>query len=425
MGVPLPSLHAAPWRLEQCLRSRRGGTLLAQARKQSKKSRKQGQELEPAESEASTSVPRIVLESLESNLPSAPSPSSRPSRLQESSPGEIYPVFAPQPGASAPWRWDDGGEEPPEKATTSEEADAPRWNPRTGFMKTSAELAAEAEVAASTATASSPASSSSASSTPSAAASASTSSSSGPGLAPAPSTAPPAASPRTAPTPVEVTFTAPSAPPSPTPLPAVSKNAVLGSALATAFWMTVIAIFIRQYAALNAATAMGTDPQAVAALLRWPEGFESPLDAGVAVAAAAAVTGARQALLAVWTDLRVATDRSNAQILTPLNPIDVLVVALASGIPEELLFRGALVPASFPDWRGVLLAAALFGVLHNTGGRNPAFAAWAGAVGAVYGAAYVATGNIWVPAAAHVAANAASAFIWRSARAEEQQGAKK
>lgn len=106
-----------------------------------------------------------------------------------------------------------------------------------------------------------------------------------------------------------------------------------------------------------------------------------------------------------------------SQVLTPLSAADVVLVALASGIPEELLFRGALIPASFPDWRGVLIAAVIFGALHNSGGRNPAFALWAGAVGAVYGAAYVATGNIWVPAVAHAAANMASAFVWRSQRA--------
>lgn len=59
---------------------------------------------------------------------------------------------------------------------------------------------------------------------------------------------------------------------------------------------------------------MGTDPEAVAALLRWPSGFESFADVAVAAGAAAAVTAARQALLGVWGDLREATDRSNAQV---------------------------------------------------------------------------------------------------------------
>jgi hypothetical protein len=76
--------------------------------------------------------------------------------------------------------------------------------------------------------------------------------------------------------------------------------------------------------------------------------------------------------------------------------------------------RGAIIPASFPDWRGVLLSGAVFGLLHNSGGRNPAFAAWAGAVGCLYGGLFVVSHNIWVPATAHVAANFASAAVWKA-----------
>ncbi|GIL72217.1 hypothetical protein Vretifemale_2599 [Volvox reticuliferus] len=94
-------------------------------------------------------------------------------------------------------------------------------------------------------------------------------------------------------------------------LPAVSRNAVLSSALGTGFWMAVLAVFVRNYAALNSAAAMGTDPAAVEALLKWAVGPESLTDVGVAAAAAAVVTGARLALMAIWADLREATDRSN------------------------------------------------------------------------------------------------------------------
>ena len=41
--------------------------------------------------------------------------------------------------------------------------------------------------------------------------------------------------------------------------------------------------------------------------------------------------------------------------------------------------------------RGVLIAGGAFGLLHNNGGRNWAFAAWASAVGVVYGAAFLYT----------------------------------
>lgn len=39
-----------------------------------------------------------------------------------------------------------------------------------------------------------------------------------------------------------------------------------------------------------------------------------------------------------------------AQVLAPLSPADVLLVAGLPAVSEELLFRGALVPAIYPDW---------------------------------------------------------------------------
>ena len=41
--------------------------------------------------------------------------------------------------------------------------------------------------------------------------------------------------------------------------------------------------------------------------------------------------------------------------------------------------------------RGVLLAGVAFGLLHNNGGRNWAFAAWASLVGIAYGATFLYT----------------------------------
>lgn len=62
--------------------------------------------------------------------------------------------------------------------------------------------------------------------------------------------------------------------------------------------------------------------------------------------------------------------------------------------------------------RGAVLSAAVFGALHNSGGRNWTFAAWAGAVGLLYGAAFIGTQDLLVPMGAHCLANYASAAIW-------------
>ena len=58
------------------------------------------------------------------------------------------------------------------------------------------------------------------------------------------------------------------------------------------------------------------------------------------------------------------------------------------------------------------MSAAIFGLLHNSGGRNLAFASWAGAVGLLYGAVFLYTQDVLVPAGAHCLANYASATLW-------------
>jgi membrane protease YdiL (CAAX protease family) len=296
------------------------------------------------------------------------------------------------------WGWTAGGaaaEAPPE----------PKWNPRTGFMKTRAQVEAEQRAAEAAGGGSSISSISSSSSGSSGAATESTS----------------------APTAAAATTTSSSGSQQPpaagAQLPAVTRSQVLSSCAGTSAALAVIAAVIRAYADKSAAAALGTDPDLVQALLRLPAGFEHlPTDTGVMLAAAGAVTAVRLVLLEKWGALAEATNASNRQVLTPLNLADVALISLLTGASEELLFRGALIPASWPDWRGALLAAAVFGALHQNGGRNAAFAAWAGAVGALYGAAFLYTGNIWVAAGAHALANFSSAAVWKSRNGSSSGG---
>jgi membrane protease YdiL (CAAX protease family) len=199
-----------------------------------------------------------------------------------------------------------------------------------------------------------------------------------------------------------------------------SRSRVLSSCLGTAASLAVIGALLRAYAAragAGAAAALGADPAALDALLSLPAGFGTPTDAAVVAAGVVGVTGARLALLGAWPEFREATDASNRQVLTNLNWTDVALVSAATGASEELLFRGGLLPAACPDWRGALLAGAVFGLLHNSGGRNASFAAWAGGVGVLYGGAYLYTQNLWVPIAMHVLNNGASAAAWLAGRA--------
>jgi membrane protease YdiL (CAAX protease family) len=88
-------------------------------------------------------------------------------------------------------------------------------------------------------------------------------------------------------------------------------------------------------------------------------------------------------------------------LLGPLTGREILILALASSIGEELLFRGALLP-----WMGVWLQAAVFAALHIGPGRR--FLPWtasAFALGVAFGWLARWTGNLGGPIAAHFAIN--------------------
>ena len=61
-----------------------------------------------------------------------------------------------------------------------------------------------------------------------------------------------------------------------------------------------------------------------------------------------------------------------------------------------------------------------FGLLHNSGGRNLAFAAWASLVGILYGGAFLYTQDICVPMVAHSLANAAAGVLWRQGQVTKE-----
>jgi len=84
-------------------------------------------------------------------------------------------------------------------------------------------------------------------------------------------------------------------------------------------------------------------------------------------------------------------------LLGPLTGKEIAILALASSIGEELLFRGALLP-----WFGVWIQAAVFAVLHIGPGKR--FLPWtlsAFVLGVAFGALALWTGNLGGPIAAH------------------------
>ena len=88
-------------------------------------------------------------------------------------------------------------------------------------------------------------------------------------------------------------------------------------------------------------------------------------------------------------------------LLGPLTGQEIIILALASSIGEEILFRGALLP-----WVGVWLQALVFALLHVGPGRR--FLTWtlsALVLGIAFGWLAVWTGSLGGPIAAHFAIN--------------------
>lgn len=102
-----------------------------------------------------------------------------------------------------------------------------------------------------------------------------------------------------------------------------------------------------------------------------------------------------------------------ATLLGPLKPVDVLILAVTSGVAEELFFRGFLqqvLTERLFDGNGILglvVAAFAFGLMH-IGPNWKVFWPWtvmAIVMGFVIGGAYLFTGNLLAPIIAHFTIN--------------------
>ncbi len=152
-------------------------------------------------------------------------------------------------------------------------------------------------------------------------------------------------------------------------------------------------------------------------LLVWHDLWETPqvLDVGLGLGVGLATVAATGVLEkhAQW-----ARDLSGEfrKILGRLSPGQVLVFALASGIGEEVFFRGFLQQAlsdlafggEATGWAlGLVVSSVIFGMLH-VGPDRSKFLPWtimALVLGVAFGALYLYTGNILGPIIAHFTIN--------------------
>lgn len=120
---------------------------------------------------------------------------------------------------------------------------------------------------------------------------------------------------------------------------------------------------------------------------------------GLAVAAATIWLSRQVTERTRWGD---ALGRELAEMLGKRSARECVVLAVASGVAEEVFFRGALQPVL-----GWLLASLVFGLVHFVPKRE--LLPWTGfalIAGLVLGALFESTGNLVAPIVAHVGINA-------------------
>jgi membrane protease YdiL (CAAX protease family) len=100
----------------------------------------------------------------------------------------------------------------------------------------------------------------------------------------------------------------------------------------------------------------------------------------------------------VWDDLLTPFGKS-------LTLAEISVLALLSGISEEIFFRGA-VQGEF----GIVAASVLFGLLHPL---NVSYVIWASSVGLAFGLLYQLTGSLLPPIICHGGYNLAALLYLR------------
>jgi CAAX protease family protein len=95
----------------------------------------------------------------------------------------------------------------------------------------------------------------------------------------------------------------------------------------------------------------------------------------------------------------------------------IVVLGVASGIGEELFFRGLLTEAF-----GIIASSLAFGVVHQLGGRvRWIWAGWATVMGVLFGTLFLATGSLLGPILAHTFINVANLRFLRDTDVEPKK----
>jgi membrane protease YdiL (CAAX protease family) len=122
-------------------------------------------------------------------------------------------------------------------------------------------------------------------------------------------------------------------------------------------------------------------------------------------------------LMTQFTELGESLADTLGESLMGIGRAEAILLALASGIAEEMFFRGALQPAV-----GWFLASLIFGACHFLPRKELAlWSLYAVGMGGVLGGLYLNTGHLIAPIAAHVVVNGVN--LPRLARRAEERAA--
>jgi membrane protease YdiL (CAAX protease family) len=133
-------------------------------------------------------------------------------------------------------------------------------------------------------------------------------------------------------------------------------------------------------------------------------GTVEPLDALIG-AACGALLWLAIPLLRLSARMRAFWDQVLVPFSRTLTTADIVVLALLSGVSEELFFRGVLLPET-----GLVASSVLFGLLHAA---NPVYFGWATLTGAGLGVLALATDSLAAPVTAHAVYNLGAFLVLR------------
>ncbi|KAJ1704243.1 hypothetical protein LUZ63_004022 [Rhynchospora breviuscula] len=185
-----------------------------------------------------------------------------------------------------------------------------------------------------------------------------------------------------------------------------SRSAVLQACFFTSAALLLLGVLIRQVSHLACINGL---PILDATEVKF--GFEI-WHIELVLALVVLISSSRYILLKAWPDFAESSEAANQQVLSSLEPVDLVLVAFLPGISEEFLFRGGLMPIFGLDWKSALASGAIFGILHLSGGRKYSYTIWATIVGFAYGLATVASSSLVVPMVSHSLNNLIGGLFW-------------